>query len=84
MPLVHMPGSEHDATERQRKARKVKPRHVTPAGLDLGESGARPRVTMTRQFAEAIIGRCEFIEGDSPAAAARELVRRLRADRTIE
>jgi electron transfer flavoprotein beta subunit len=69
---------------RTMKARKVKPQQVTQASLDLGESGARPKVTMTRQFVEAIVGRCEFIEGDSPAAAARELVRRLRADRTIE
>jgi electron transfer flavoprotein beta subunit len=69
---------------RTMKARKVKPQQVTPAGLDLGESGARPRVTLTRQFVEAITGHCEFIQGDSPAAAARELVRRLRADRTIE
>jgi Putative prokaryotic signal transducing protein len=27
MPLVHMPGSERDASERQRKARKIKPQY---------------------------------------------------------
>ena len=69
---------------RTMKARKVKPQQVAPASLDLGESGARPKVTMTRQFVEAIVGRCEFIQGASPAAAAGELVKRLRADRTIE
>jgi electron transfer flavoprotein beta subunit len=66
------------------KARKVKPQQVAPGGLDLGAGGGRPRVTMTRQFVEPIIGRCEIIQGESPAAAARELVSRLRADRTIE
>src|SRR5512139_16381 len=69
---------------RTMKARKVKPQQITPAALNLGETGARPRVTMTRQFVEAIIGRCEFITGDSMAAAVQELVSRLRADRTIE
>ncbi|MBI4519008.1 MAG: electron transfer flavoprotein subunit beta/FixA family protein [Deltaproteobacteria bacterium] len=67
---------------RTMKARKIKPQQITPAGLALGES-ARPRVTMTRQFVEPIIGRCEVIPGDS-AAAALELVTRLRAERTIE
>jgi hypothetical protein len=28
MLLVHMPGSEHNASERQRKARKVKPQYT--------------------------------------------------------
>ncbi|HEX3910668.1 MAG TPA: DUF2007 domain-containing protein [Solirubrobacteraceae bacterium] len=28
MLLVHMPGSEHNATERQRKARKIKPQYA--------------------------------------------------------
>jgi electron transfer flavoprotein beta subunit len=65
------------------KARRVTPKQVAPDSLELGEGGARPRVTMTRQFVEPIIGRCERIEGDAPAAA-RELVERLRADRTIE
>lgn len=66
------------------KARKVKPQQVAPASLDLGDGGGRPCVTMTRQFVEAIIGRCEMIQGDSPSAMAKELVSRLRADRTIE
>lgn len=28
MPLVHVPGSEHEASERQRKARKIKPQYA--------------------------------------------------------
>jgi electron transfer flavoprotein beta subunit len=66
------------------KARKVKPQQVAPASLELGASGGQPRVTMTRQFVEPIIGRCEMLQGESPAALARELVQRLRADRTLE
>ena len=38
---------------------------------------------MTRQFVEEITGSCDFIEGD-PAAAAKELVKRLRDERVIE
>jgi electron transfer flavoprotein beta subunit len=66
------------------KARKVKPQQVAPAALELGAGGGRPRVTVTRQFVEPIIGRCEIIQAESAAAAARELVSRLRADRTLE
>jgi hypothetical protein len=28
MPLVHVPGSERETTERQRKARKIKPQYA--------------------------------------------------------
>lgn len=69
---------------RTMKARKVKPEAVTPDSLGLGAGGPPPRVTMTKQFVEAVIGRCEFLKADSPAAVASELVKRLRADRTIE
>ena len=69
---------------RTMKARKVKPQQVAPDSLSLGEGGGRPRMTMTRQFVEAIAGNCEFIQGSSPAAAAQELLKRLRADRVIE
>ncbi len=66
------------------KAQRVKPRQVSVEELDLGEDGGRPRWTMTRQSVETITGACEFIEGDSPAALAQELVRRLRVDGVIE
>jgi len=66
------------------KARKVKPQQVAPASLAAEASGAEPRVRMTRQFVEPIIGRCELLQGESPAALAQELVKRLRADRTLE
>lgn len=68
---------------RTMKARKVKPKQVTPDSLSLGEGGGQPRVTMTRQFVEPITGSCEFIGGD-PAAAAKDLVKRLRDERVIE
>lgn len=69
---------------RTMKARRIKPQQITPDSLDLGEGGARPRVTMTRQFVEGITGSCEFIKADSAAAAAQDLVERLRDDRVIE
>jgi len=68
---------------RTMKARKVKPQQVTPDSLDLGEGGGQARVTMTRQFVEEITGSCDFIEG-APAAAAKELIKRLRDERVIE
>jgi len=66
------------------KARRVKPRQVAPESLDLGEGGGRPRVAMTRQYVEPITGSCEFLSGDSPAALARDLIKRLRDERVIE
>jgi electron transfer flavoprotein beta subunit len=69
---------------RTMKARKVKPRQVPPDSLDLGEGGGQPRVTMTRQSMASITGSCEFIQGGSPAATAKNLVKRLRDERVIE
>jgi len=69
---------------RTMKARKVKPAQVSPDSLDLGDGGGRPRVTMTRQSMATITGNCEFLAGDSPAATAQDLVKRLRNERVIE
>jgi electron transfer flavoprotein beta subunit len=69
---------------RTMKARKIKPRLVSPDSLDLGAGGARPRVTMIRQSMASITGSCEFIEGGSPAAKAQNLIKRLRDERVIE
>ena len=69
---------------RTMKARKVKPTQVSPDSLSMGGDGGRPRVTMTRQFVEGITGSCEFLQGDSPAAVAQALVKRLREERVIE
>jgi electron transfer flavoprotein beta subunit len=69
---------------RTMKARKVKPQQVAPGSLDLGEGAGKPRVTMTRQYVEGITSHCEFIQAASPAAAAQELVKRLRDERVIE
>ena len=68
---------------RTMKARKVQPEQITPARLGLSESGVQSRVTATRQFVETVAGHCEFIPGDSASALARELVKRLRADRIL-
>ncbi len=69
---------------RTMKARKVKPQQVSPDSLSLGEGGGQSRVTMTRQFAAAITGNCDFLEGESPAAVAQDLIKRLREERAIE
>lgn len=69
---------------RTMKARKVKPKQVSPESLSLGADGGKPRVTMTRQFMAGITGNCQFIEGESPAAAAQALIKRLREERVIE
>jgi hypothetical protein len=39
---------------------------------------------MTRQSMASITGSCEFIQGGSPAATAKNLVKRLRDERVIE
>jgi len=49
MPLVHVPGAEQAASERQRKARKIKPQYA---------EGALVKVARAESQAEA-----EFIEG---------------------
>lgn len=49
MPLVYMPGSEREASERQRKARKIKPQYA---------EGELVKVARAENQTEA-----EFIEG---------------------
>jgi hypothetical protein len=49
MPLVYVPGSEHEASERQRKARKIKPQYA---------EGELVKVARAQNQSEA-----EFIEG---------------------
>lgn len=69
---------------RTMKARKVKPRLVSPESLDLGAGSGQPRVTLARQSMASVTGSCELIAGDSPAAMAQNLVKRLREERVIE
>lgn len=63
-------------------ARKVTPTAVTPDELasETGELTSLAR--LTRQFVPAVKGDCEFIDGDSPAAAAA-LIGRLIDDKTL-
>jgi hypothetical protein len=46
MPLVHMPGSERDATERQRKARKVKPQYTEGRLVKVARAGSQPEAEL--------------------------------------
>jgi hypothetical protein len=46
MPLVHMPGSERDTTERQRKARKVKPQYTEGRLVKIARAGSQPEAEL--------------------------------------
>jgi hypothetical protein len=64
MPLVHVPGAQSDATERQRKARKIKPQYA---------EGELVKVARAESQAEA-----EFIEGLLLEEGIPSLLRRSR------
>ena len=42
MPLVHMPGSEREASERQRKARKIKPQYAEGRLVKVARANSQP------------------------------------------
>jgi hypothetical protein len=42
MPLVHVPGSEREATERQRKARKIKPQYADGRLVKVARANNQP------------------------------------------
>ena len=42
MPLVHVPGSEREATERQRKARKIKPQYAEGRLVKIARANSQP------------------------------------------
>ena len=65
------------------KARRAKPTVVKPGDLGLGDDELAPRVVMTKQFVPEVHGNCEFLQGDSPAALADQLIEKLRADSII-
>jgi hypothetical protein len=46
MPLVHMPGAERDATERQRKARKVKPQYTEGRLVKIARANSQPEAEL--------------------------------------
>jgi electron transfer flavoprotein beta subunit len=61
-------------------ARRMHPDVFTPEMLGLAAEALLPRVKLERIFVPALQGDCEFIEGTTPAAQARTLVERLRAE----
>jgi len=65
---------------RKLAARRVKPRVLTPAELGLAEADLVPALTLIRRFVPELQGKCEFIEGASPAELADRLIARLRQD----
>jgi hypothetical protein len=42
MPLVHVPGSERETTERQRKARKIKPQYADGRLVKIARANNQP------------------------------------------
>jgi len=46
MPLVFMPGSEREATERQRRARKVKPQYTEGALVKVARAANQPEAEL--------------------------------------
>ena len=46
MPLVFMPGSEREASERQRRARKVKPQYTEGALVKVARAGNQPEAEL--------------------------------------
>jgi hypothetical protein len=46
MPLVHVPGPEHDMTERQRKARKIKPQYTEGALVKVARASNQPEAEL--------------------------------------
>jgi hypothetical protein len=51
MPLVHVPGAESDATERQRKARKIKPQYADGQLVKVARAQNQPEA----EFIEALL-----------------------------
>ncbi len=62
------------------KARKMKPTQVQVDELGLAPEDLAPKANLVKQFVPEIQGNCEFIEGDSPAALADNLIKRLREE----
>jgi Putative prokaryotic signal transducing protein len=51
MPLVYLPGAMHDASERQRKARKIKPQYAEGALVKVARAENQPEA----EFIEAML-----------------------------
>jgi hypothetical protein len=51
MPLVHVPGAESRASERQRKARKIKPQYSEGALVKVARAESQPEA----EFIEALL-----------------------------
>ena len=87
MPLVHAHAVEHQASERQRRARKIKPQYTEGELVEVAQVGAQPEAEFIANLLleEGIpavvnntiagygsIGRCTVRVPQSAAEAARE------------
>jgi len=66
------------------KARKVKPEVVRAEDLGLAEADLACRAVAIKQFVPSVQGNCEFIEGNTPAELADNLIARLRAESLLQ
>ena len=73
----------YPTTARKLAARRMKPEVVPVDDLSLAPQELEPRAALVQQFAPAVQGNCEFIQGDSPAQLAERLIERLRQDRVL-
>ena len=74
----------YPTTARKLAARRMQATTVSLEELALPAEDLQPRVRLTRLSVPTIQGSCEFISGDTPAAAADGLVKRLYDDSILQ
>jgi Putative prokaryotic signal transducing protein len=88
MPLVHGPGAERDASERQRQARKIKPQYTEGPLVKVARAANQPEAELIAGLLleegipclvrnsiggySAVIGEHDVLVAQSGAEAARE------------
>jgi electron transfer flavoprotein beta subunit len=65
------------------QARRMQPVNVTASDLGVSTDELQPRVLLEKLFVPAIQGKCEFLNGTSPADTARTLVSLLRKEKLL-
>jgi hypothetical protein len=90
MPLVHASGTEHRASERQRRARKIKPQYTEGELVEVARAGDQPQAEFIANLLleegipcvlrnsiggySPMIGRRHVMVPESAAQAAREVL----------
>jgi electron transfer flavoprotein beta subunit len=66
------------------KARRMKPEQVALGDLGLSDEELAPRANLVKQFVPTVQGNCEFIEGETPAQVADNLIAKLRQESLLQ